>query len=155
MALRFGDFAGFYLLTEHGHERAYRSREAEIESLVRYAWNDRVVITVVSEARSGAVLTRNNPDEYMVLLPPPTEAAIEAGGARIDAGGDSLVIVPPGESRLTVRKAGTFIRVFSSKAADLAAAAIGPLIEREVLAAVELKPGIVDVAETRLAQGGG
>jgi len=81
-------------------------------------------VTVVSETPSGAVLTRNNPDEYMVLLPPPTEAAIEAGGARVDAGGDSLVIVPPGESRLTVRKAGTVIRVFSGRASDLAAAAV-------------------------------
>jgi len=47
---RFGDFEGFHLLTEDGHERGYRSREAEIEALVRYAWAERVVVTVVSEA---------------------------------------------------------------------------------------------------------
>jgi hypothetical protein len=47
---RFGDFEGFCLLTEEGHEHVYRSREAEIEALARFAWVERVVITVVSEA---------------------------------------------------------------------------------------------------------
>jgi hypothetical protein len=46
---RFGDFGGFCLLTECGEERQYRSRESEIEALLRYAWRDRVVITVLSE----------------------------------------------------------------------------------------------------------
>ncbi|MBV9965669.1 MAG: hypothetical protein JO008_08235, partial [Alphaproteobacteria bacterium] len=46
---RFGDFAGFWLLTERGEECEYCSREAEIESLVRHAWRDRVVICVISE----------------------------------------------------------------------------------------------------------
>jgi hypothetical protein len=48
---RFGDFEGFHLLTEHGDERHYRSREAEIENLVRFAWEDRVVITVLSDVQ--------------------------------------------------------------------------------------------------------
>jgi hypothetical protein len=47
---RFGDFEGFHLLTEEGHERIYYGREAEIEALARYAWVERVVITVLSEA---------------------------------------------------------------------------------------------------------
>ncbi len=46
---RFGDFEGFHLLTEEGHERIYFSREDEIEELARYAWAERVVITVLSE----------------------------------------------------------------------------------------------------------
>jgi hypothetical protein len=46
---RFGDFEGFCLLTEEGHERAYFSREAEVEELARYAWAERIVITVVSK----------------------------------------------------------------------------------------------------------
>lgn len=47
---RFGDFEGFMLLTEAGHERSFASREAEIESLVRFAWEERVVVSVVTEA---------------------------------------------------------------------------------------------------------
>ena len=85
-------------------------------------------VTVLSQAPAGAVLPRNNPDEYMVLLPPGTQALAEAngeaGGEGVDSKGDSLFIVPPGESRVTVRKAGTVVRVFSNKAADLAAAAV-------------------------------
>jgi hypothetical protein len=45
---RFGDFEGFLLLTEHGEERRFRSHESEIEDLVRFAWEERVVITVVT-----------------------------------------------------------------------------------------------------------
>jgi hypothetical protein len=43
---RFGDFQGFHLLTEAGHHHEFRSREPEIERLVRFAWADRVVISV-------------------------------------------------------------------------------------------------------------
>lgn len=46
---RFGDFEGFLLLTEEGQEYSFRSRESEIEMLIRFAWEDRVVITVVTE----------------------------------------------------------------------------------------------------------
>jgi hypothetical protein len=52
---RFGDFEGFRLLTEEGHERAYRSHEAEIEALARYAWAERVVITVLTDANKPDV----------------------------------------------------------------------------------------------------
>jgi hypothetical protein len=44
---RFGDFEGFFLLTEDGHEHVFHSTEAEIESLVRFAWIDRVVISAL------------------------------------------------------------------------------------------------------------
>ena len=36
-------------MTETGLERTFFSREAEIESLVRYAWLERVVVAVVTE----------------------------------------------------------------------------------------------------------
>lgn len=62
---RFGDFDGFWLLTECGEEREYRSRESEIEALVRYAWRDRVVISVVSEQNAErcpiAIILRRAP----------------------------------------------------------------------------------------------
>ena len=46
---RFGDFEGFCLRTEDGHEKRFRGRENEIESLVREAWSERMVITVLTE----------------------------------------------------------------------------------------------------------
>ncbi len=44
---RFGDFEGFNLATESGHERSFRGREHEVEELVRRAWIERIVITVI------------------------------------------------------------------------------------------------------------
>jgi hypothetical protein len=44
---RFGDFDGFLLLTEHGHERSFRSREHAVQELVHRAWVARTVITVI------------------------------------------------------------------------------------------------------------
>ena len=57
-------------------------------------------VTVVSRAEEGAVLSRDNPDEYMLLLPPGTKVTVEAGGERIESEGNSLIIVPPGPSRV-------------------------------------------------------
>jgi hypothetical protein len=46
---RFGDFEGFHLLTEEGHEHAFHAREGAIEELVRQAWLERMVVTVFVE----------------------------------------------------------------------------------------------------------
>ncbi len=46
---RFGDFEGLLLRTEHDHEQLFHSRENEIEALVRFAWQERVIITVITE----------------------------------------------------------------------------------------------------------
>jgi len=107
------------------HARHYAEPPQKTESDGTRHWVTRAAnfVTVVSEAANGAVLTRDNPDEYMVLLPPGTEAVVNANGERIESKGESLVIVPPGESAITVRKAGTVVRIISSKASDLTAAA--------------------------------
>jgi hypothetical protein len=51
----------------------------------------------VSRVEPGAVLERaDNPEEYMVILPPDgTTATIEAGGETIEAGADSLTAGHP------------------------------------------------------------
>ena len=107
------------------HARHYVEPPQNTEADGTRHWITRAAnfVTVVSQASNGAILERDNPDEYMVLLPPETEAVIEADGERVESKGDSLTIVPPGESRLTVRKAGTVVRVLSNKASDLTAAA--------------------------------
>ena len=80
-------------------------------------------VVAVTQASAGTELARdNNPDEYMVYLVD-TAAVIEAGKERIEACADSLTIVPPGASRVTLSGAGQVVRVFSAKASDLASAA--------------------------------
>ena len=66
---RFGDFEGFCLLTEEGHERCYRSCEADVEALVRYAWAERIVVTVIalahqSEQPAKIILRRTPPQPH-------------------------------------------------------------------------------------------
>lgn len=81
-------------------------------------------LVAVSRVKPGAVLSRdNNPDEYMVILPPGVEATIRAGDAEIDAVADSLTIVPPGPSRITARSEGLIARIITKNAEDLLAKA--------------------------------
>ena len=86
-------------------------------------------VVVTSHLQSGASLERvDQPDEYMVLLPEGVEATFDAttsdGVADHDrSSGDTLTIVPPGDSRVTVSGSGYVYRMFSHKAADLAALA--------------------------------
>ena len=78
-------------------------------------------MVAVTEAKAGAVLARDkNPDEYMLLLPPDMPATIKAGAETVEAQGDSLTILPPGASSITVKAGGTVARVFSNTV-DLAA----------------------------------
>jgi mannose-6-phosphate isomerase-like protein (cupin superfamily) len=79
-------------------------------------------IVAYTEGAAGAVFERlEQPDEYMVFTPL-VGATIEAGDARVEAGADSLTIVPPGPSRVTLQGQGALVRVFSTRATDLLAA---------------------------------
>ncbi|MFZ1081580.1 MAG: hypothetical protein WAO19_06620 [Candidatus Kryptoniota bacterium] len=49
---RFGDFEGFTLLTESGHEVTFSAREQEIERIVKDAWAERMVVTVFTHPES-------------------------------------------------------------------------------------------------------
>ncbi len=80
-------------------------------------------VTVVTRAPAGTVLARaDNPDEYMIVTDQ-AGATVTAGGETIAVAPDSLTIVPPGASSVTMMAGGQIIRVFSSRAADLAARA--------------------------------
>lgn len=80
-------------------------------------------IVAVSEVQAGATMARQGqPDEYFVFLPD-AGATIHAGDASIEAGAESVTIVPPGDSRMVMKAAGQVIRVFSHRAADLLALA--------------------------------
>ncbi|MBR0646592.1 cupin domain-containing protein [Plastoroseomonas hellenica] len=78
------------------------------------------------EAAAGAVLARAaQPDEYVLLLPDAaTRVEIEAGGERRGLDGNSLAFIPPGDSRVTVKAPGRVIRLFTTRAGDLAARAV-------------------------------
>jgi hypothetical protein len=79
----------------------------------------------VSEVEPGAVLERaNEPEESMVILPPDgVSATIEAGGKSVEAGSDSLTILPPGANKITARSKGIIARIVSRASKDVIALA--------------------------------
>jgi len=51
---RFGDFSGFWLRTQHGGLAHYAATEPDIESIVRFAWDERILIEVVAPDFGGS-----------------------------------------------------------------------------------------------------
>ncbi len=80
------------------------------------------VVVAFSEAKAGATFDRaSQPDEYVVLLPDRTAgAAVMADGESVAVDGFSIVIVPPGASRVTMAGAGRIVRLFTARSGDLA-----------------------------------
>lgn len=83
------------------------------------------MVVAYSEGQPGAVFERvGQVDEYMLVLPEAGAGAVlEAGDERVEISGYSLAILPPGDSRVTLRQAGLVIRVISTRNADVAALA--------------------------------
>jgi hypothetical protein len=80
-------------------------------------------IVAYSEAEPGAVFDRKEqPDEYVVLIPNEGDSVeISAGTEKVPVRGNSLVIVPPGASAVSVPKGGRIVRLFTTRSDDLVA----------------------------------
>jgi len=78
-------------------------------------------LVAYTDAKPGGVLAREGQvDEYVLLLPDASNGAIvEANGERVEVAGYSLVIVPPGDSRITLTGGGRAARIFSTQSEDL------------------------------------
>ena len=75
-----------------------------------------------SLAQPGDGLSRaDQPDEYMVLLPPGSDAVVTAGSEQQEVAGGSVVVLPAGASTVALTSPGVVVRVFSTRAADLTA----------------------------------
>ena len=80
-------------------------------------------LTAYTEAEAGAELARSGqPDEYAVLLPDhASRIEVSARGETKQVGGFHLVFIPPGDSAIRVLTASRVVRIFTTRAADLAA----------------------------------
>lgn len=82
------------------------------------------VVVVIAQVSAGTELSRDdNPDEYMLLLPPAMRARVQADGQTVEAAPETLTILPPGKTSITALDDGLVARVFSICAKDLAAQA--------------------------------
>jgi hypothetical protein len=80
-------------------------------------------VLAYTEAQAGAVLAREGQvDEYMAFFPE-ERTIVDVNTSSGEASGisDKLIIVPPGDSRITVKAGGQIIRLFSSLSPDLIA----------------------------------
>jgi len=80
-------------------------------------------IVALSEAEPGATLVRQGqPDEYVILLEhADTAIEVSSGGETVSVPGYSIVMVPPGDSKVTVPNGGRIVRLFTARAEDLTA----------------------------------
>ena len=79
-------------------------------------------LVAYTEAEPGAAFERRGQvDEWVLLLPDAdTSAVLTAGGETRTIPGYSLTFVPPGDSRVTFPDGGRVVRLFTTRAADLA-----------------------------------
>jgi hypothetical protein len=81
-------------------------------------------VVALSETEPGARLARRGqPDEYVVILEnPETAVRVSAGGETVEVPGYSIVMMPPGDSEVTVPGGGRIVRLFTTQSADIAEA---------------------------------
>ncbi|WP_432828891.1 hypothetical protein [Dactylosporangium sp. CA-092794] len=84
------------------------------------------LVIAYTDAKAGDVFARTaQPDEYTVLMySGSAPVTVSAGSATESVAEEAFVVVPPGDSEIRVDGDGTLIRLFSTVAEDLRAAAV-------------------------------
>jgi hypothetical protein len=79
-------------------------------------------IVAYTLANPGATLVRKGQlDEYVLLIESPEPwVLVTAGGETVEVGGEHIVFVPPGDSRIELPQGGEVVRLFTSESEDLA-----------------------------------
>ncbi len=79
------------------------------------------LVVAYTQAKAGAQLIRKDQkDEYFLVLPDKDiGATIEAAGDTQEVEGHSVVIIPPGASKITLKGDGRLARIFSAQSDDL------------------------------------
>lgn len=106
------------------YARLYNSPPQQEDALQK-SWFARGQNFVVaySEAKAGAVFERKGQvDEYVLLLPEAdTAVTVEANGEHEQISGYTIVFIPPGDSKITVKAGGPVIRLITTQNADVVA----------------------------------
>lgn len=104
------------------YARYYEDKPAWVDADGSRHWVTRGAnfVVVVSDTKAGARLQRvAEVDESFVLLAAGVQAQAQTHKETATAAGDSLLIMPPGDSSVTLPGGGLVYRIFSNTAADL------------------------------------
>lgn len=117
-----GPVTGGFTPAEYGLYYETEAQEAEGGTRSWYSRGQNFLVSY-TQAEPGAVLERKDQiDEYVLLLPDAEKGAvIDAPEGRTEVGGFSLVILPPGDTRITLPDGGRVTRIFSTQSPDLVA----------------------------------
>lgn len=102
--------------------RIYEEDPTEVNESSRTWWTrGQNFYLAYSEVRAGALFVRDNQaDEYVLILPDPScQVEVRAGAESCLVDGYSLVMIPPGESTVHVRRGGRVVRLFSVANSEL------------------------------------
>ncbi|MFI5957674.1 hypothetical protein [Cryptosporangium sp. NPDC051539] len=90
-----------------------------------YARGQNFVIGYSEVDGSLAFSRADQPDEYVVLLTGDAlSATVRAGGDEVSVNGRTMLVVPPGDSTVTITGQGRVIRLLTTKSDDIAALAV-------------------------------
>lgn len=101
----------------------YYSSAPQLDAPEQKTWITRSanVVVAISQVMAGATLSRDdNPDEYMLLLPPDMRVKLSAGDKVTGAEPETLTILPPGKTTITALSDGLLTRIFTVRAEDIA-----------------------------------
>jgi hypothetical protein len=106
------------------YARFYASEPQETDGASRtwYARGQNLVVAY-TDGKAGLELKRSGqPDEYMILIPArETRLSVTAGGETTVAEGNSVVVVPSGDSSVRLETDGVIVRLLTTRSDDLAA----------------------------------
>ncbi|CAE6941282.1 hypothetical protein R69927_07705 [Paraburkholderia domus] len=107
------------------YDRYYETRPQLTEADATPTWvtRGRSFVVTVSQVNQNARLIRDSACESMLILPPQVSAVITTDDETLNAGADSLTILPQGQSALELTGTGTIVRIFTTAESDLCAAA--------------------------------
>jgi quercetin dioxygenase-like cupin family protein len=120
------------------HARHYQDQPQKIDADGSKHWITRAAnfVADVTEAKPGASLPRTQQaDEYMAFVIS-GRATVEAGSERSNVEPETLVIMPPGPSMISMPDGGEIIRIFSNKATDMTGTAVNAVNYADALAEV-------------------
>jgi len=107
------------------HFKEGAPQEEDALSRKWYVRGNNFVVCYVEARQAAEIVRTGQPDEYMILLPQHAAALrVTTAGGTEDIPGYSVVVVPPGDSRIQVQADCHMFLLFSTRNEDLAARAI-------------------------------